>query len=97
MPHFLRDFRERQYVSFDHAQARPRPQLAAEQAYGLEIRVHVVRAAGDEADDMDALEGRDVECRLNGRFDRNLVAGDAGHQGDSDERATYRRCGSTDH
>src|SRR5581483_788123 len=69
----LRDLRQREHVRFDHAQVGPSPKLAAQQAYRLEIRIHIVRAAGDEPDHVDALERRHVELRLDRRFDRNLV------------------------
>ena len=106
--HLLGDLGEREHVRFDHAQARPRAELAAEQPDRLEVGVDVVRAAGDEADDVDPLERRHVELRLDRRLDRNLVEADAARRDEGERErprperhqpasATVRRCGSPDH
>ena len=70
---FARELDERQHVGVDHAQRRLRAELAAQQPHRLEIRVHVLGAAGEEAGDQHALERRDVHLRLDGRLDRDLV------------------------
>ena len=106
--HLLGDLGEREHVRFDHAQARPRAELAAEQPDRLEVGVDVVRAAGDEADDVHPLERRHVELRLDRRLDRNLVEADAARRDEGERErprperhqpasATGRRCGSPDH
>jgi hypothetical protein len=85
------DLGQRQNFGFDDAERRLASQLTAEQPYRLEISIHVIAAAADEASDEDPRERRDVHLRLDGRLDRNLVeigAPDRGaqHQGASEYR-----------
>ena len=89
------DLGERQHVGFDHAQRRLRAQLAAQQPHRLEVRVHVLGAAGDEAGDEHALERRHVHLRLDRRLDRDLVEVRAGRRRAQHEQPSEAsdRCG----
>jgi hypothetical protein len=48
-PLFVGQFQQRQHVGVDHAERGLRAELAAEQANGLEVGVHVLGSAGEEA------------------------------------------------
>ena len=86
------DFGQRQRFGLDDAQAAFLAQLAAEQSDRFQIRVDFFVAAGDEAGDQYALERRDIQLRLDRRFDRDLeVARAPGECADErQEQATDR-------
>ena len=69
---FLRDVDQRHDVGVDHLERRFRAELAAQQADRFLVRVDVFGAAGDEAGDEHALKRRDIQLRLDRRFDRDF-------------------------
>ena len=87
----LRDFDERHDVGVDDLERRLGPQLAAQQPDRFLVRVHVLGSASHKAGDQHALKRRDVELRLNGRFDRDFEIVGAARQGDG--RASGRQQG----
>jgi hypothetical protein len=91
------DFHQRQHVSVDDAQLRLGSQLTAEQPRGLQIRVDVVGAAGDEAGDEDALKRRHIQLRTDRRLDRDLVIVGARRRQQDECGTTERPCESCGH
>jgi hypothetical protein len=82
----------RSAASSDYAKAGLRSQLAAKQPHRLEIGVHIVGAAADEAGDEHAAERRHVHLRRERRLDGHLEEiGAAAHEGR--EREANDRCG----